>query len=134
MSGFDPVTVTPEELEKISRRADQAMAKLAEAMNGLKEVTGEGTAAGGKIQAAVESDGLVREIRFDPRVLRTMGSDELAEAIVAAVRAAQISARTQLEERLAEAHGGERPSFDLNEVERGLDAVQSAFLSSLSPR
>ncbi|WP_433431320.1 hypothetical protein [Nonomuraea sp. CA-141351] len=82
----------------------------------------------------MESDGLVREIRLDPRVLRTMGGDELAEAIVAAVRAAQISARTQLEERLAEANGGERPTFDPGEVERGLDAVQSAFLSSFSPR
>jgi DNA-binding protein YbaB len=131
---FDPATVTPEELERIAQRAEAEMSKLAEAMNRLNEVTGEGAAAGGKIQATVESDGLVREIRLDPRVLRTMGTDELAEAIVAALRAAQFSARGQLEERLAAAQGGDRPSFDMAEVSRRLEAIQSAFLSSLPPR
>ncbi|MDP4508680.1 YbaB/EbfC family nucleoid-associated protein [Nonomuraea turcica] len=134
MSDFNPAAVTPEELEKLARRADEAMATLVQAMNGLEEVTGEGTSAGGKIRAAVESDGLLREIRLDPRLLRSMGSDELAEAVVAAVRAAQLSARGQLEERLAAAQGGARPSFDIRDVGRGLDAIQSAFLSSLPPR
>jgi len=131
---FDPAAVTPEELEKIAQRADAEMAKLAEAMNGLKEVTGEGAAAGGKIQATVESDGFVREIRLDPRVLRTMGTDELAEAIVAALRAAQLSARGQLEESLAAAQGGDRPSFDIGDVSARLEAIHSVFLSSLPQR
>ncbi|MBB5785114.1 hypothetical protein [Nonomuraea jabiensis] len=82
----------------------------------------------------MEADGLVRDIRLDARVLRTMGSDEPAEAIVAALRAAQLSARGQVEERLAAAQGGERPPFDLGDVGRRLEAVQSAFLSALSRR
>ncbi|MER5997577.1 YbaB/EbfC family nucleoid-associated protein [Nonomuraea sp. NPDC051941] len=134
MFDFDPAAVTPEELDRIGRRADEAMSKLATAMDGLGEVTGEGTAAGGRIQATVEADGLVRDIRLDARVLRTMGSDELAEAIVTALRAAQLSARGQLEERLAEAQGGERLPFDLGDVGRRFEAVQSAFLSALPRR
>jgi DNA-binding protein YbaB len=131
---FDPATVTPEELEKHAQRAEAEMAKLAEAMNGLDEVTGEGVVAGGKIRATVESDGLVRDLRLDPRVLRTMGAEELSEAIVAALRAAQLSARGQLEERLAAVQGGDRPSFDMSDVSRRLEAIQFAFLSSLPQR
>ncbi|WP_431914103.1 YbaB/EbfC family nucleoid-associated protein [Nonomuraea jabiensis] len=103
---------TPEELEKVAQRADANMAKLAEAMNGLKEVIGEGEAAGGRIRATVEPDGLVRELRLDPRVLRTMGADELARAVVAALRTAQLSARGQLDEHLASVEDGQQLALD----------------------
>ncbi|MEV4113741.1 YbaB/EbfC family nucleoid-associated protein [Nonomuraea sp. NPDC049695] len=134
MFDFDPAAVTPEQLEKLARRSDEAMSRLAAAMNGLDEVIGQGLAADGKVRATVEADGLLRDVRFDPRVLRTMGSDELSEAIVEAVRSAQLSARGQLEERVAAAQGGERLSLDIHETHRRLEAIQSAFLSSLDSR
>jgi DNA-binding protein YbaB len=131
MFDFDPASVTLDELEKLGRRADAAMSGLIEVMNGLEDVVGEGLAAAGKIRATVAADGLIRDVRFDPRVLRTMGSDELAEAIVEAVRSAQLAARGQVEERLAAAQGGQRVSLDVQETHRRLEAIQSAFLSSL---
>ncbi|GAA3649337.1 hypothetical protein GCM10022224_010080 [Nonomuraea antimicrobica] len=131
MPEFDPAAVTPEDLEKMLRRAEETMAKLEAAADGFHEVTGEGTAADGKIQATVESDGMVKEIRLDPRTLRTMGVEELAEAIVAALREAQLSARGQLEARLAAVQGEELGSFDMGAAGRGLEDIQSSFLSSL---
>jgi len=128
MPEFDPAAVTPEDLEKMLRRAEETMAKL-EAV--VAQVTGEGAAADGKIQATVESDGMVKEIRLDPRALRAMGVEELAEAIVAALREAQLSARGQLEERLAAVQGEELGSFDMGAAARGLEDIQSSFLSSL---
>ncbi|MEV0380492.1 YbaB/EbfC family nucleoid-associated protein [Nonomuraea sp. NPDC050643] len=128
--------VTPEVLEKISRQADEAMAKLGETMRGLREVTGEAVAAGGKIKATVEADGLVRDLRLDPRVLRTMGTDELAEAIVTALRAAQMSVREQMEEQvraLGIDHAGPLP-MDPAEARARLDSLQSDFLATLQNR
>lgn len=128
--------VTPEELEKISRQADEAMTKLGEAMRGLRDVTGEAMAAGGKIKATVEADGLVRDLRLDPRVLRTMGTDELAEAIVTALRAAQLSVREQMEEQVRAVgidHADPLP-MDPAEARARLDSLQSDFLATLQNR
>ncbi|MEV4576978.1 hypothetical protein AB0K16_27420 [Nonomuraea jabiensis] len=40
MSDLDRAAVTPEELDRIGRRADEAMSKIATAMDGLGAVTG----------------------------------------------------------------------------------------------
>ncbi|MFD1536335.1 YbaB/EbfC family nucleoid-associated protein [Nonomuraea guangzhouensis] len=128
--------VTPEELEKISRQADEAMVKLGEAMRGLRDVTGEATAADGKIKATVEADGLVRDLRLDPRVLRTMGIDELSEAIVEALRAAQMSVREQMEEQVR-AVGVDHAaplSMDPAEARARLDSLQADFIAALQSR
>jgi DNA-binding protein YbaB len=127
---------TPEELEKISRQADEAMTKLGEAMRGLRDVTGEAMAAGGKIKATVEADGLVRDLRLDPRVLRTMGADELAEAIVTALRAAQLSVREQMEEQVRAVgidHADPLP-MDPAAARAHLDSLQSDFIATLQNR
>ncbi|MEU7856843.1 YbaB/EbfC family nucleoid-associated protein [Nonomuraea sp. NPDC049141] len=128
--------VTPEELEKISRQADEAMVKLGEAMRGLRDVTGEATAADGKIKATVEADGLVRDLRLDPRVLRTMGIDELSEAIVAALRAAQLSVRAQMEEQVRAVgidHAAPLP-MDPAEARARLNSLQADFVAALQSR
>ncbi|MBB5775426.1 hypothetical protein [Nonomuraea jabiensis] len=44
--------------------------------------------------------------------LRTMGNDELARAVVAALRTAQLSGRGQLEEHLASAPVGQHLALD----------------------
>lgn len=128
--------VTPEELEKISKQADDAVAKLGEAMRGLRDVTGEAMAADGKIKATVEADGLVRDLRLDPRALRTMGIEELAEAIVAALCAAQRSVRGQMEEQVRAVgidHAAPLP-MDPAETRARLDSIQSDFIASLQSR
>jgi DNA-binding protein YbaB len=128
--------VTPEELEKISRQADEAVVRLGAAMRGLRDVTGEAMAADGKIKATVEADGLVRDLRLDPRVLRTMGVDELAEAIVATLRAAQMSVREQMEEQVRAVgvdHVAPLP-IDPAEARARLDSIQSDFIAALQNR
>ncbi|TDE22005.1 YbaB/EbfC family DNA-binding protein [Nonomuraea mesophila] len=50
--------------------------------------TGAGEAAGGQVRAVVGEDGLLARLKLDPRAMR-LASHDLAEHIVAAVRAAQ---------------------------------------------
>jgi hypothetical protein len=61
----------------------------------MPHASGSGTGASGLVIASVGSDGLLARLRLDPRALR-LGSHDLAELIVGAVRAAQ-------EEHLAQA-------------------------------
>ncbi|MEU8104221.1 YbaB/EbfC family nucleoid-associated protein [Nonomuraea muscovyensis] len=49
---------------------------------------GSGSSGDGLVAATVGDDGLLEALRLDPRVLR-LGSHDLAEQVVAAVRAAQ---------------------------------------------
>ncbi|MEV0148813.1 MULTISPECIES: hypothetical protein [unclassified Nonomuraea] len=52
------------------------------------EPRGRGESAAGQVVAVVGADGLLEHLRLNPRSLR-MGSEELAEHVVSAVRAAQ---------------------------------------------
>ena len=129
--------VTPEALDKLSKQADQTMTKLGEALRDLQDLTGEAETAGGKVRATVEADGLVRDLRLDPRVLRTMGTDELAEAIVAALRAAQLSVRRQMEERVRAAgalDGADPLPTDPAAARAHLDGLQSDLIAALQYR
>jgi hypothetical protein len=56
--------------------------------NGHDDVRGTGEAAGGRVTAEVGHDGLLEALHLNPHVLR-LGSHDLAEKIVIAVRAAQ---------------------------------------------
>ncbi|MGN9840076.1 hypothetical protein ACTMTI_18315 [Nonomuraea sp. H19] len=67
------------------------------------DVRGAGEAAVGLISAAVGRDGLLEGLRLDPRALR-LGSHDLAEQIVIAVRAAQHDLLDQIGD------GGAEPS------------------------
>ncbi|MEV6861506.1 hypothetical protein AB0M44_10945 [Streptosporangium subroseum] len=75
--------------------------------------SGTGEAIAGLVSAAVGTDGLLENLVLNPRALRA-GSQELAEHIVAAVRAAQQHRLS----RIAEAAGDE-PAMD----DVGLDAL-----------
>ncbi|WP_067172433.1 YbaB/EbfC family nucleoid-associated protein [Microtetraspora niveoalba] len=155
MFDFDPAAVRTEEIDRISREAERTLRDLTEALGRLGEVTGEGEAAGGMIRAIVDGEGRIRDVRFDPRVMR-QDSEGLAEAVVSAVRAAQEDARERtaevlgpaLEEPLggafADASGDGRESggpgrpadraLDIDRARRRLEAIQDSFLDSMEGR
>ncbi|GLW96150.1 hypothetical protein Misp02_02370 [Microtetraspora sp. NBRC 16547] len=149
MFDFDPATVRPEELDRIIRQADRSLRDLTDAMGRLGEVTGEGETAGGMVRAAVDGEGRIQDLRFDPRVMR-QDSESLAEAVVDAVRAAQEDARRKtadvlgsvLDEPPGEAsHPGSTDratatdrAMDIDRSRRRLEAIQDSFLDSMEGR
>ncbi|MFF4773026.1 YbaB/EbfC family nucleoid-associated protein [Microtetraspora fusca] len=158
MFDFDPATVRTEEIDRISREAERTLRGLTEALGRLGEVTGEGEAAGGMIRAIVDGEGRIRDVRFDPRVMR-QDSEGLAEAVVSAIRAAQEDARGRTAEVLGlaldEPLGGAFPdapggrgepsgdgrepgrsdrALDIDRARRRLEAIQDSFLDSMEGR
>ncbi|MGI5485979.1 YbaB/EbfC family nucleoid-associated protein [Microtetraspora malaysiensis] len=159
MFDFDPATVRTEEIDRISREAERTLRDLTEALGRLGEVTGVGEAAGGMIRAIVDGEGRIRDVRFDPRVMR-QDSEGLAEAVVSAIRAAQEDAQGRTAEVLGsaledplggafpDAPGGRaestgdgrepgRPAdraLDIDRARRRLEAIQDSFLDSMEGR
>ncbi|MFE3451988.1 hypothetical protein ACFXJ8_24015 [Nonomuraea sp. NPDC059194] len=70
--------------------------------SGHDDMRGAGEAAAGLVSAEVGHDGLLEALHLNPRVLR-LGSHDLAEQIVLAVRAAQRDLLDQIGD------GGEEP-------------------------
>ncbi|MEU8248688.1 YbaB/EbfC family nucleoid-associated protein [Nonomuraea sp. NPDC048916] len=68
------------ELARVGREVERLRDQMA-------KVSGKAEAAGGLVAARVGADGRLVGLKLQPRVMR-LGSDELAEAIVAAVNAA----------------------------------------------
>ncbi|GAA2412209.1 hypothetical protein GCM10010404_82680 [Nonomuraea africana] len=130
MFDFDPAGMGPEALERIGRRAEDSMRALAAAMENLTELSGEGEAAEGRVRAVVESDGTLRELRFDPRAMR-LGSEELAQAATEAVRLAQRAVRERVEESV---RGLAALPDDLEAAGRQLDEVREVFSAALAAR
>lgn len=83
------------------------------------EPIGEAEAAGGLVRAVVGGDGLLAGVRLDARAMR-FASQDLAEHIVSAVRAAQ-------QDRLRRVGDPPEPSeegADMEEFLRRLDAME----------
>ncbi|WP_433253510.1 YbaB/EbfC family nucleoid-associated protein [Streptosporangium sp. CA-135522] len=82
--------------------------------------TGTGEAAGGLVSVLVDEDGLLARLRLDPRTMR-LGSHELADHIVAAVRTAQRDRLERMDEPAALAEEG----LDAQEFIRRLDDMEA---------
>lgn len=75
------------EYESLMRQASERLESALALKTQLAEVRGAGESADGRIRAEVMPGGLLESLELDPRV-RRMDSEELAQAIVDAVRAA----------------------------------------------
>ncbi|WP_214408840.1 hypothetical protein [Sphaerisporangium fuscum] len=85
-----------------------------------EDLRGQGESAAGQIVAVVGVDGLLEDLRLNPRSLR-MGSEELAEHIVSAVRAAQQDRLSRTGESEPDA---EAAAIDPAELMRRLDDLE----------
>lgn len=128
MSFFDP-----ENLERMARESEESVRRLTEMTKDLASVTGEGESRSGQVVARTDHEGLLESIRLDPRAMR-MGSEELGEEIVEAVRAAQRNAQGQAERFLSEALASDatREPFDIGELQRQLEDMQASFRESVN--
>ncbi|GLW12662.1 hypothetical protein Misp01_77900 [Microtetraspora sp. NBRC 13810] len=91
---------------------DRAMAefraqntRLDEAGQRFEQLRGRGKDASGHVTAEVLPSGSLVALTFDPRALRLSAAD-LAEAVLAATRAAEEDAGAQAEEIVTFMHGG----------------------------
>ncbi|WP_101790054.1 hypothetical protein [Nonomuraea indica] len=80
--------------------------------------TGSGEAAGGLVRAVVGEDGLLAELRLNARAMR-FGSDDLADHVLSAVRAAQQDRLSRIEPP------AEEQSLDVEEFTRRLDDMEN---------
>ncbi|WP_248961036.1 YbaB/EbfC family nucleoid-associated protein [Sphaerisporangium perillae] len=123
---FDPDGFRLEDLERVAEQSEEALRRLSGVFGDLRDVTGEGTAAGGLVRAVVDGGGRIGEVTLDPRVMR-LDSRSIAEAVTEAVRAAQQDAQRKNEELLRDAMGGDAPSLDPAGTEAWLKDVTDAM-------
>ncbi|GAA3471599.1 YbaB/EbfC family nucleoid-associated protein [Nonomuraea roseola] len=127
MSFFDPAN-----FERMARESEESVRRLEEMSQEITSVTGTGESRSGLVVARTDHGGMLDSVRLDPRAMR-MGSEELAEELVEAVRAAQQDAQRQGEELLSHALSGEatREPFDLAALQRRLQDIHDTFGQSV---
>ncbi|MEU4331024.1 YbaB/EbfC family nucleoid-associated protein [Nonomuraea dietziae] len=104
---FDPADITDQHIDEVARQGERVLAWLETAQADLDQIVGAGEAAAGQVKATVDVNGRVLEVTYGPRVMR-LGSQELAEQTLVAVRAACADAHRQTHDLMREA----MPDFD----------------------
>ncbi|GLX00588.1 YbaB/EbfC family nucleoid-associated protein [Microtetraspora sp. NBRC 16547] len=138
MSGFrfDPDNVQAEDLDRVSREAEQMMRRLSEVEGELGGVRGTGTSADGMIAVVADGSGRVEKIELNPRVMR-LESHVLAEELMKTIREAQDDGARRTRELLGDALGGmEIPDggFDSARVEKRLTESYESFARAIEMR
>lgn len=106
-SPLDPANITDRDLDEAARQGERMLAWLENADQELVDVVGKGEAPSGQVRATVDHRGLVLGVAYGPRAMR-LGSRELAEETLEAVRAATEDAGAQVNALISAA----LPGFD----------------------
>ncbi|MFI9557848.1 YbaB/EbfC family nucleoid-associated protein [Nonomuraea endophytica] len=114
---IDPANISERELDEAARQGERMLAWLESAQEELRAVTGVGEGPSGHVRVTVDTDGLVLDVRYDRQALR-MGSQDLAEETLAAVRSAAADARRRTHDLMREAIPGYDPARTESELER----------------
>ncbi|MCK2216779.1 YbaB/EbfC family nucleoid-associated protein [Actinomadura sp. ATCC 31491] len=114
---IDPANISERELDEAARRGERMLAWLESAQEELRAVTGTGSGPSGHVRVSVDADGRVLDVRYDGRALR-LGSQDLAEETLAAVRAACADAERRTHDLMREAFPGYDPAATQAELER----------------
>jgi DNA-binding protein YbaB len=117
---LDPAHIRDEDLDEAARQGERMLAWLETAREELDQVIGAGESPSGQVRARVDANGRVIEVAYGPRALR-MGSMELADETLAAVRAASADAERQTHDLMREALPGYDPVAARAELEGLLD-------------
>ncbi|MBB5082225.1 YbaB/EbfC family nucleoid-associated protein [Nonomuraea endophytica] len=118
---IDPANISERELDEAAGRAERMLAWLESAQEELQAVTGAGEGPSGHVRVTVDADGLVLDVRYDRQALK-LGSQDLADETLAAVRSAAADARRRTHDLMREAIPGFDPAQTQSELERLLRA------------
>ncbi|MEV6036651.1 YbaB/EbfC family nucleoid-associated protein [Nonomuraea sp. NPDC052116] len=123
MNDFDP-----EELERITARAEDMLARVEELRSEIDVVVGHGEAADGQVRVTAGASGRLMDVVLAPRAMR-LDSQKLAEAVLRAAQAAQDDVAAKVDAVMAETLGGALPGRELLDEQFG--SVLESFESSM---
>ncbi|MEW1837349.1 YbaB/EbfC family nucleoid-associated protein [Nonomuraea angiospora] len=123
MNDFDP-----EELERITARAEDMLARVEELRSEIDVVVGRGEAADGQVRVTAGASGRLMDVVLAPRAMR-LDSQKLAEAVLRAAQEAQDDVAAKVDAVMADALGGPLPGGELLDEQFG--SVLESFESSM---
>ncbi|MFI6740016.1 YbaB/EbfC family nucleoid-associated protein [Nonomuraea sp. NPDC050451] len=123
MNDFDP-----EELERITARAEDMLARVEELRSEIDVAVGRGEAADGQVRVTAGASGRLMDVVLAPRAMR-LDSQKLAEAVLRAAQEAQDDVAAKVDAVMAETLGGALPGRELLDEQFG--SVLEAFESSM---
>ncbi|MER6004751.1 YbaB/EbfC family nucleoid-associated protein [Nonomuraea angiospora] len=123
MNDFDP-----EELERITARAEDMLARVEELRSEIDVVVGHGEAADGQVRVTAGASGRLMDVVLAPRAMR-LDSQKLAEAVLRAAQEAQDDVAAKVDAVMAETLGGALPGRELLDEQFG--SVLESFESSM---
>ncbi|MEV0165762.1 YbaB/EbfC DNA-binding family protein [Nonomuraea fuscirosea] len=127
LSGFQP-----DDLERITARAEEMLAHVERLKDELDVVVGRGEAADGQVRVTAGASGRLIDVVLAPRVMG-MDSRKLAEAVLRAAQEAQDEAAGKVDEIMA----GSPDAGDAGDAvddERRFAAMLESFEASMAER
>lgn len=94
------------DMQRMMMEAQKMQAKLAEAQDGLGELTVEGTSGGGMVKVKVSGDMELKELVIDPEAVDPDDVEMLQDMIVAAVNEGLRAAQEMADSRISSVTGG----------------------------
>ncbi|MEO3789169.1 YbaB/EbfC family nucleoid-associated protein [Nonomuraea sp. B10E15] len=128
MNDFDP-----EDLERITARAEEMLARVEELRSEIDVAVGHGAAADGQVRVTVGASGRLTEVELAPRAMR-MDSRRLAEAMLRAAQEAQDDVARKVEAVMAGTLGSDLPDEHFNDLLESYEASMEEQLRALEDR
>ncbi|GAA1624761.1 hypothetical protein GCM10009733_021780 [Nonomuraea maheshkhaliensis] len=125
LSGFQP-----EDLGRITARAEEMLAHVEQLKDELDVVVGRGEAADGQVRVTAGASGRLIDVVLSPRVL-SMDSRKLAEAVLRAAQEAQDEVAGKVDEIMA---GGSPGPGSVVDDEARFAAMLESFEASMAER
>ncbi|TDE41581.1 YbaB/EbfC family DNA-binding protein [Nonomuraea mesophila] len=125
MNDFDP-----EDLERITARAEEMLARVEELRSEIDVAVGHGVAADGQVRVTVGPSGRLTEVELAPRAMR-MDSRRLAEAMLRAAQEAQDDVARKVEAVMAGGLGGDLPDDHFSDLLESYEASMEEQLRAL---
>ncbi|MEU6715421.1 YbaB/EbfC family nucleoid-associated protein [Nonomuraea purpurea] len=107
MTDFDP-----QDLERITARAEEMLARVEELRSEIDVVVGRGEAADGQVRVTAGASGRLQDVVLAPRAMR-LDSQKLAEAVLRAAQEAQDDVARRVEAVMAGTLGASLPDQQL---------------------
>lgn len=121
------------DFEELLRASRERMAKTGVVRERLRELTGNGESADGRIKVTCTAQDPLAELHIDARAMR-LGSQELASEIRTAFRAAKTDLDRQVQQVTQEIYGDEGSPLDAvkdpAELRKSLNDMQEMFGSA----
>ncbi|WP_433433389.1 YbaB/EbfC family nucleoid-associated protein [Nonomuraea sp. CA-141351] len=128
---LDPGGISPEDLERVAREADEALRRLAGLQERVNSIRGTGTGADGMVVVGADSSGRIDSIQLNPRVMR-LASQDLAGELLRAVSGAQDDCARQIHDLMGEAGVGTSVDPAAYEaMERQVNDAHTAFIKEM---